>query len=148
MLVDEGQDLDSDAFELLRLIAKHITVCLDNKQQIYEKGLHEADILRKLGIRKRNVQLLEAFRCCPYIINVAAEFIEDARQKEEFIRQGKTPAEKETPILYYASSMENEKRRLMEVLSTRQSRMERIAILFPKKNQVYGFAASLRRGGF
>ncbi len=38
VLVDEGQDLDADAYDFFKTIAKHVTVCLDNKQQLYERG--------------------------------------------------------------------------------------------------------------
>ena len=35
ILVDEGQDLDSVSFEILKRVSQHLTVCLDHKQQIY-----------------------------------------------------------------------------------------------------------------
>ena len=88
-LVDEGQDLEADSFDLLRTIARHVTVCMDNKQQIYERGSTEAGILRRLGLRKRNVGLLEAFRCSPYVASLAAEFIDDPEDRVFFLRQTK-----------------------------------------------------------
>jgi superfamily I DNA/RNA helicase len=45
VLVDEGQDLDEEAFELLRTVSKHVTVCMDHKQQIYDQGSNEQQIL-------------------------------------------------------------------------------------------------------
>ena len=62
VLVDEAQDLDADTFDTLRRIVRHVTACLDNKQQIYESGSNESVILSKLGLRHRNISLLDAYR--------------------------------------------------------------------------------------
>ena len=65
VLVDEGQDLDGDAFALLNDLAPHVTVAMDHKQQIYDEGCGETEIIRALGLRRSNLTLLDAFRCCP-----------------------------------------------------------------------------------
>lgn len=75
ILVDEGQDLDPEAFDIIRRIGRHITVCMDNKQQIYEQGSSEAEILQMLNMRRRNVALLSTYRCCPYISQLASHLI-------------------------------------------------------------------------
>lgn len=148
LLVDEAQDLDRQSFDLLKTISKHVTVCMDHKQQIYEQGSDEADILRMLGLRKRNMSLLEAFRCCPYIVDLSAELVDDPEDKVSYVRQVKVPQmEKETPVLYYADSFDAERSRLMEVLRIRQAKGERIGILLPQKRQVYGFAKGMREAG-
>lgn len=81
VLVDEGQDLSPDCFEILKAIGKHVTVCMDHKQQIYETGSSEAEVVSALGLRRSSMALLDAFRCCPYIVQVAAEFVPDPSEK-------------------------------------------------------------------
>ncbi|MCI0460821.1 MAG: AAA family ATPase [Gemmataceae bacterium] len=148
LLVDEGQDLDPAAFEIMRGVAGHITVCMDHKQQIYEQGSTESQILQGLNLKKRNCALLAAFRCSPYIVELGARLIPDAQQRAEFIRQNKVPmTEKETPLLYLAADFEDEKARMIEVIKTRQAKGERVGILLPQNRQVYGFAQGLTEVG-
>lgn len=148
ILLDEGQDLDGESFELLKALAKHVTVCLDSKQQIYEKGTSEKDILNRLGLKRRNVHLLGAYRCCPYITSLAAQFIDNLDDRLAFERQTKTyQAEKLVPLLYCATDFEDEKRRLIDVLRGCLVRGEKTAILLPQNRQVYGFAKGLREVG-
>ncbi len=149
VLVDEGQDLDGTSFEILRAIARHITVCIDHKQQIYEHGSTKQDILAKLGLNQVNMSLLEAFRCCPFIVKLSAKLIEDAKEREAYLNQSRTfQTEREAPLLYLASDFEDEKRRLIEILRVRSlNQNESVAILLPKRNQVYGFAQGIREVG-
>jgi superfamily I DNA/RNA helicase len=53
VLVDEGQDLDSTAFDIIRAISNHVTVCIDHKQQIYDVGSSESEILQRMGLIPR-----------------------------------------------------------------------------------------------
>jgi superfamily I DNA/RNA helicase len=148
VLVDEGQDLNPEAFALIRGLAPHVTVAMDHKQQIYDEGSGEAEIIRALGLRRSNLTLLDAFRCCPYIVRIAAEFIPDPAEREAFLNQGRTKqTEIQTPLLYEAPDFEDEKARLIEVLRERQLVDRSIAILFPLKRQVEGFAEGLREEG-
>lgn len=148
VLVDEGQDLDSVSFEMLSMIASHVTVCIDHKQKIYERGLDENEILAKLRLRRRNMTLLDAFRCCPYIVKLGAQFIENDEDRNAYIRQSRTEqTERETPLLYYASDFDDEKRRLIDIVRTRLGENEKIGILVPQNRQVYGFAQGLMSAG-
>ena len=147
VLVDEGQDLEPDVFKLLRAISRQVTVCLDHKQQIYDHRSNEAMILEALGVRKRNINLLEGFRCSPYLVRLAAELIDDAAERESFTNQARVaPRQKETPLLYYAKD-DDQMRRLEEVIRERQLVGDRIAILFPTQRKLYGFAKALRERG-
>jgi superfamily I DNA/RNA helicase len=147
VLVDEGQDLDGDAFALLKDLASHVTVAMDHKQQIYE-GCGEMEILRALGLRRGDVTLLDAFRCCPYIVRIASELISDDRERAAFLNQVRTSqTEIQTPLLYVANDFEDERARLIEVLRERQLVDRTIGILFPKNRQVEGFAKGLREAG-
>lgn len=148
VLVDEGQDLGGEVFETLRAAARHVTVCLDRKQQLYDEGSEEADILKALGIRRRNVGFLDAFRCCPYIVRMAASLVDDPEEGRAYLRQVRAEqVERETPLLYYSSGFEDEKDRLIEVLHARLSKGERVGILLAQKRQVFGFAKGLREAG-
>jgi len=148
VLVDEGQDLDSTAFDIIRAISNHVTVCIDHKQHIYDVGSSEADILQKMGLRRRNMELLGAFRCCPFIVALASELIGDPAERQAFINQAGTPqTERERPLLYLAPDFEHEKSRLIEILRVRQSKGEKVAILLPQKRQVFGFAKGIREAG-
>lgn len=148
VLIDEGQDLDGTSFEIMRRIARHVTVCIDHKQQIYEDGSTEIDILSRLGLHQRNMSLLEAFRCCPFIVNLSAELIDDPKEKEAYKRQSRTfQTEIEAPLLYVAQEFQDEKNRLIEILRIRQLKNENIAIILSTKRKVYGFANAVREAG-
>jgi superfamily I DNA/RNA helicase len=148
ILVDEGQDLDEEAFSIFTHIARHVTVAIDNKQQIYEKGSAEAEIVVKLGLRKRNINFIEAFRVCPYLVEVAAQLIPDPAEREAFRQQKRTAqTERQTPLLYFARDFEDEKQVLYQIVRERQLMNDRIAILFPRNRQVFGFAQGLQDVG-
>lgn len=148
VLVDEGQDLDREAFETIRLMARHVTVCMDNKQQIYERGSTESDILAMLGLRKRNVALLSAFRCCPYIVHVAARLINDPTARDNYLNQVRTAqTERQKPLLYFSGNEQDEKLRLIDIIKTRQNLGDRIAVLYPTKRLVFGYAQAFAAAG-
>jgi len=148
VLVDEGQDLPPDAFALIRDLAPHITVAMDHKQQIYREGSGEAEIIRALGLRRSNVMLLDAFRCCPYIVRVAAEFIDDPGEREAFLNQSRTSqSDIQTPLLYVASDVDDEKDHLIEVLRERQIVDRSIAILLSNNAKVESFAHRCKAQG-
>jgi superfamily I DNA/RNA helicase len=148
VLVDEGQDLDEHVFALLCGISKHVTVCIDRKQQIYDGGADERAILRQLGLRKRNLALLDALRCSPYVVAVAAALVEDPEEGRDLTAQTRTPVvERETPLVYFARDFDDERRRLIELVQIRQRRGDRVAILMPMRKQVFGFATALADAG-
>ena len=148
VLVDEGQDLDEQVLGLLCAVSKHVTVCIDRKQQIYDVGADERAILRQLGLRKRNLALLEALRCSPYVVAVAAALVEDPEEGRDLKAQTKAPVvERETPLVYFARDFEDERRRLIELIQIRQRRGDRVAILLPLRRQVAGFAKGLADAG-
>ncbi len=140
VLVDEGHDLDWEAFEILTAIAEHVTVFIDHKQQIYSTGCTEHGILRALGLRQINMALLEGFRCTPYISELAANFIQDPEQAEYFRRQTEhLQPEQEQPLLFVARDYQEEMEALVSMLEARQGMGERIAVLFPERWQAEKF---------
>jgi superfamily I DNA/RNA helicase len=145
ILVDEGQDLNQTSHNILKRISQHITVCLDHKQQIYDERPEETEILQILNLRRRNVALLGAYRCCPYIVDLASEFIDDEVERQAFINQNFTDyAGRLTPLLYKAKNFDDEFERLAEVIRDRQMSGDKwIGILLPSKKYIYGMANDL-----
>jgi superfamily I DNA/RNA helicase len=110
VLVDEAQDLDAEAFRLLAAMANHITVCADHRQQIYDHGSEIESILKWLRVHRGNVSLLETYRCCPYIVQLASQLIDDAGERDAYVRQARTgQTERETPLLIYSRDASSEK---------------------------------------
>jgi len=148
VLVDEGQDLEEEVFSFLDKVSRHVTVCVDNKQQIYDNGSTEAGVLYKLGIRRRNVSFTEAFRVCPYVVETAAEFIADEAEKEAFKNQTRQPQiERQTPLVYFARNFEDEKQMLYDVVRERLLKNERVGILVPQNRLAFGMAKGLTEVG-
>ena len=148
VLVDEGQDLTDVAYRILRRIGRHLTVCMDHRQQLYDHGTRMEEILGLLGLRRSNLGLLEAYRCCPYISRMAATFISTGNERTAYLRQVKTEqVERQTPLLYLADSAEDEQDRLIEVVRGRMEMGDRIGILFPSRRYVYGYAKALTEAG-
>ena len=148
IMVDEGQDLEDDVYGILQKAAAHITVCFDAKQKIYDVVSTETGALSRLGIRRNNISLIEAFRVCPYLVEAASVFIHDDTERQAFRNQtGQSQIEKETPVLVYARSADEERELLYDSVRERQLRGDRIAILLPLKRQVYGFARGLTEVG-
>ncbi len=148
VMVDEGQDLDIYSYEILKRIASHVTVCVDHKQQIFEQGSNEREIVKRLGIESKNITLLQGYRCNPFVVNLAAEFIPNNKEKTQFINQGKAlKAEKAVPLLYLAEDFEDEKRRLIELVKLRQGKDDQVAVIFPQKKMVFGFTQGFQETG-
>jgi superfamily I DNA/RNA helicase len=148
VVVDEGQDLNADAFEVLRTVARHVTVAADRKQQLYDEGASEEEIAHRLGLARRNVSLLGAFRCSPYIVPLAAAFIADPAEAEVFCKQTLTAAgRRETPVLFTAADFDQERRRLGEVARERVVMGEQVAILLPQTRQAHGFRQAMQEFG-
>ena len=144
ILIDEGQDLNDTSYSILKRISKHLTVCMDHNQQIYDQRPEENEILKILGLRRRNVALLGAYRCCPYIVDLASEFIDDKFERDAFINQSFTDyAGRLTPLLYKAKDFNDELERLMGIIRDRQMRDKRIGILLPSRKCIYGMANDL-----
>lgn len=148
VMVDEGQDLTGDIFTFLSKVSRHVTVCLDNKQQIYDVGSTEDEILKCLGIRKRNINLIEAFRVCPYLVEVASQLITDPLERDAFRNQTRQPqTERQTPLIYFSPNFEDDRKNLHLMVRERQLKGDRIGILLPQKRHVFGCANGLLDSG-
>ena len=149
VLVDEGQDLDEYAYRILNAIAAHVTVFMDHKQQLYEGRVDETSVLRVLRLKRRNLSLLDAYRCSPYVVRAAAAFIPDESERAAFVEQNQ-PVEhgrRQTPVLYIAESHTDLRRDLYEMVRSCLADNDRIAILLPTRRQVFGYAKGLIEAG-
>ncbi|MCY4265235.1 MAG: AAA family ATPase [Gammaproteobacteria bacterium] len=148
VIVDEGQDLDWIAFEILTAISGHVTVFMDSKQQIFENGSSQNDVLKALCIDRRDLELLGAYRCTPYIVSVAASFIPDEIERKRFTDQTRDKGPKQKPLVYIAGDHDALFNHLVDVLRTRVDRGERIGILLPSNKLVHSIGKKLREVGF
>lgn len=81
-------------------------------------------------------------------MELACEFIPDREERVAFLNQTRQPqTERETPVLYLASSFDDEKQKLFDVLRERLLRNETVGILLPQNRQVFGFAKGLAEAG-
>ena len=148
VLVDEGQDLTAEAFEILRRISAHVTVCMDAKQQLYEMRCGEPEILHTLGLQKCNMTILGAYRCCPYITDLAARLLRDDAEREAFLNQTRTEQrERLTPLLYIGANAQEEKARIVQIIRDRQLTGDRIAVLMPNNAKLFSLAKTLTGAG-
>ena len=153
VLVDEGQDLPPEAYDILRLLSWHVTVMLDQQQRIYDGGAAEAEILVALGLRSPSIWLPESNRRSPYIAALAARFLPAMTFPEGFevlVRPAAgigERAEKEKPLLFRATCPEEELARLAEVARERVARGERVAVLVPDRKMIRPIAEYLAARG-
>lgn len=147
VMVDEGQDLDEAAYNILTSISDHITVCMDNNQQLYSNGSSENEVFKLLGTTMKSANLLEAYRCSPYIIKLAATMLPEA-DRSPFESQARTrTTDIQTPLLYMAQDWQDEQKNLIEVAKTRIMRNDSLAVLLPNNRMVHGYAQAFIDAG-
>ena len=148
VLVDEGQDLGPETYEILSLAARHVTVFVDPHQKIFEDGADEFFIREKLGMAARQVSLLAAYRNAPYVAHLASHFIDDAGKRAQYLAQVQVEQKvRERPLLFIASTYERELDRLAEIVRQRQVLNERIGIIVPTNRLLHGIASGLEERG-
>lgn len=148
VLVDEGQDLGPEVYEILRLAARHVTVFVDPLQKIFEGGADESFIRSMLGLEARQVSLLGAYRNAPYVAQLASHFIADDDSRARYLAQVHTEQKiRERPLLYVASTARREIDRMAEIVRQRQVLNERIGIIVPTNRYLHGIASGLEDRG-
>ncbi|MGM9319282.1 AAA family ATPase [Deinococcus aquaticus] len=147
-LVDEAQDLTATTLRIISLLAKHVTVFMDGKQQLYGEGTTEREAAQALGVTERRMHLLEAYRVSPYLATLASTFIMDPDEQRTFRKQVRTEQlERQTPVLFLADDAAGETARLTQVVASRVGQGERVAVLFPTVRQVRGFSNAFKEAG-
>lgn len=148
VMVDEGQDLSVEVYDILKHIAKHITVFADDQQQIYDDGASIDLIKSNLEISSPTLHLLSAYRCSPKVASLASMFIGDPTSRASFLQRHAQPLRSvEEPLLLVAQSPEDENTHLVDIIRGRVRLNERIAIILPRRNSAYAFHSELERRG-
>lgn len=133
LVVDEGQDLTPAAVKILRLMAKHVTLALDSRQQLYD-GIDVDEACAALGVPRAGSSLLSAYRCTPLIVDVAAEFLPTDQLAAEFRAANLLALDGiETPVLFEATDAREEMNELALRLGERAVLGETTAVLVPTK---------------
>jgi superfamily I DNA/RNA helicase len=141
VMVDEGQDLDSTAYGILRRATKHITVFADARQQIFEGGASVDEMQRHLGLTGQSASLLPAYRNSPDIAKLASYF-GNAYEGINYLAM-----ERQKPCLYVARDWEDEIDHLADVLRERRLLNHRCGIIVPTNRDLYSVANKLAERG-
>jgi superfamily I DNA/RNA helicase len=141
VMVDEGQDLDATAYGILRLVARHITVFADARQQIFEGGASVDEIQRHLGFTGQSASLLPGYRNSPDIAKLASYF-GNAYEGINYLAM-----ERQKPCLYVARDWEDEIDHLADVLRERRLLNHRCGIIVPTNRDLYSVANKLAERG-
>ena len=148
VLVDEGQDLSPEAYEIIHEAARHVTVFADPQQKIFEDGAEAGFIFDRLHVTMPQITILGAFRNAVYVAELAAHFIEDSQKRAQFLAQVSAAQRvKERPLCYVADSFDRELDRLAEVVRSRQVMNERIGIIVPTNRLLHDIAEGLAERG-
>jgi superfamily I DNA/RNA helicase len=148
VLVDEGQDLSPEAYEIIHEAARHVTVFADPQQKIFEDGAEAGFIFDRLHVTTPQISILGAFRNAIYVAELAAHFIEDVEKRAQFLAQiSAAQRVKERPLCYVADSFDREMDRLAEVVRSRQVMNERIGIIVPTNRLLRDIADGLAERG-
>lgn len=143
-LVDDGQELPPESFEVLSLAARYITVLSDPHQRTKEEGVPESFILNTLKIHKGNSTLEGDFRNMPNVAHLAARFITDDDFRYAYLSQVRTvPGPSEDPLCYVARSEDNELLHLSQVVQQKLVQKNRVGILVPTNSLMHSLAKSL-----
>jgi superfamily I DNA/RNA helicase len=148
VLIDEGQDLSPETYEIIYEAARHVTVFADPQQKIFDDGAEAGFIFDRLHVTTPQVTILGAFRNAIYVAELAAHFIEDGQKRAQFLAQVSAAQRvKERPLCYVADSFDQEMDRLAEVIRSRQVLNERIGIIVPTNRLLHGLADGLAERG-
>jgi superfamily I DNA/RNA helicase len=148
VLVDEGQDLTPEAYEIIQEAASHVTVFADPQQKIFDDGADAGFIADRLHVTTPQISILGAFRNAIYVAELAGHFIEDLEKRAQFLAHiSAAQRVKERPLCYVADSFDREMDRLAEVVRARQVLNERIGIIVPTNRLLHGLADGLAERG-
>ncbi|KPL05560.1 MAG: hypothetical protein AMJ73_00035 [candidate division Zixibacteria bacterium SM1_73] len=147
-LVDDGQDLNPEAFEILRNCAHHVTVFADFQQKIVENKTSEPFILETLKEKNREETLTGTYRNAPYVANLASYFISNEILRRLYLAQiSSKQKRKEHPLCYLAPSYDKELDELAASVQMRQSRDKKVGIIVPSNSLLHELAKEMLRRG-
>lgn len=136
ILLDEAQDLSTVRLRLAVRAAKHVTVALDDRQQLYG-GVDTAEVCDILDVPMAAATLLSGFRCTPGILAIARTFLtEEEASLAGSARPLPSQAAQEFPVVECFESDEDEIQRLAELLKQRVRANQTSLVLVPFKDMV------------
>ena len=138
-LVDEGQDLPQEAYQLLVCLCRHVTVFADYAQRIFDNGAHVSEIAKALGISKESTLLLKDLRNSRDVARVAAHFL-PASDGERYLRSQSVidlPGQRRIPVLFRGTNPMDEWDFLKTVVQQQVQQNRRVGILVPTRYLVY-----------
>ncbi|MGB8952855.1 MAG: UvrD-helicase domain-containing protein [Candidatus Aminicenantales bacterium] len=147
-LVDDGQDLSPDVFEILQRAAKHLTVFADFQQKLIENKTSETFLLETLKRKMRKDRLSGIYRNAPPVAQLASYFLSEEDSRRKFLAQIAVPGqEKKMPLFYVAPSEEAELDQLAATVHMRQSLNENVGIVVSSNRLLHEFAKDLKERG-
>jgi len=147
-LVDDGQDLTPEVFEILSLAAQYITVITDPHNKLYHEEASESFVLDTLKLSKGISFLQRDYRNSPAVAQLASHFIEEENFRNAYLSQIRTVQNAlESPLCYVASSEEKELVHLSQIIQQRQVMKDRVGILVLTNSLVHRVAKALKDRG-
>jgi superfamily I DNA/RNA helicase len=136
-MVDEGQDLDAYAYQILRATVPYVSVFADARQQIFEGGLAEAEILTSLGVTQQTAALLPAYRNSPDVAKLASYF------GNQFDGMNYTAKDRQKPCFYVAADWDDEIDQMAAIIREQMRLNHKVCIIVPTNRDLYGVATRL-----
>lgn len=144
ILVDEAQDLSATDISTLTLLGRHVTVVLDGRQRLYERGGSTSDLLGALGLRYETTTLLSTFRCSENVIKIASSLAVDPEDRASLPAGVARRGAEITSLRVVAQSREEEEEHLKAALRARLDAHQTCAVLLPERRWAFGLAKALR----
>ncbi|MFB9732375.1 UvrD-helicase domain-containing protein [Ornithinimicrobium kibberense] len=148
VLVDEAQDLSATDISTLALLGRHVTVVLDGRQRLYERGGSTSDLLGALGLRYETTTLLSTFRCSENVIKIASSLAVDPEDRAALPAGVARRGAEITSLRVVAQSREEEEEHLKAALRARLDAHQTCAVLLPERRWAFGLAKALRNEFF
>lgn len=139
-VVDEGQDLDETCYEILKLVAGHLTVVADSRQQLYETGSDVARICAALRMQGQSMGLLSGYRNSPGIGKIASYFGQSFEASNHQV-------DRETPTYSVANDWDDEIKAIAEVLRERRMMGQKCGVIVPTKRDAFSIRNKLQALG-
>jgi len=147
-VVDDGQDLAPEFYEILPRVAWHITVFADFRQKILENATSESLISEKLEVDRATRVPGNSYINDIQILKLAAYFDDEAHSVlDGFEREAIALQGSEKPQCHIAPSFDQEIDHLAETLRLRLGMGERAGIILPRPQLLHDLAKELLKRG-
>ena len=142
IMVDEGQDLSSNVYKLLRELTNNLSVSADNAQKVYEHGSSEEVILEILPTLQK-IELNQNFRNSYEIYDFAKEFVpNNARANDVNMLERFTKGDADKPYVYLVKTLDITFKIIKEILDSNKN--TNIGILSEDKITVDTYVKELK----